>query len=97
MQVKVTIGKNTLTSQLSKKAKALDQVPGQAFTYFRAITPIKTGNARRNTSLSKTTIRADYNYASRLDAGSSRQAPNGMSKPTRAYVQKLTDSIMKRK
>lgn len=97
MKVTLTIGKNTITSRLTKKAQALAQVPNQAFTYFRAITPIKTGNARASTRLTGTTIRADYKYASRLDAGSSRQAPSGMSRPTRDYVQRLTNSIMKRK
>ena len=49
-------------------------------------TPIKTGNARRNWK--KTVRQKDFDvtnkvpYIERLEAGASRQAPQGMLKPT---------------
>lgn len=57
-----------------------------AYKFFRASTPIRSGNARRNTHLTQDTIQADYAYATRLDNGYSPQAPSGMSKPTDQYI-----------
>jgi hypothetical protein len=96
--ISVTVSvKNTITKDLQKKAAALAKVPQQAFTFFKAHTPIDTGNARSRTSLNKDTIHAAYPYAQRLDQGYSRQAPDGMSKPTEAYVQKTVDQIIRKK
>ncbi len=44
------------------------------------------GNARRNTTVDKGEIVADYAYASRLDNGYSRQSPGGMTRPTLAFI-----------
>lgn len=55
--------------------------------YFRAVTPIRSGNARRNTLRNKNEIEANYPYARRLDDGYSRQARDGMTKPTIAHMQ----------
>lgn len=57
-----------------------------AYTHFKKITPIDTGNARRKTDISGNEIRAAYPYAQRLDTGWSNQAPQGMSKPTTQYL-----------
>lgn len=63
----------------------------QAYQYFKSITPIDTGNARRRTKLINYKIVADYAYAFVLDLGrhmtkrgprGSKQAPKGMSTPT---------------
>lgn len=89
--------RDNITTNIKKKIAQLDAVPAQAFTFFKAHTPIKTGNARSRTVLKKDTIVAGYAYAQRLDDGYSRQAPDGMSRPTEAFVQKTTDKIMKRK
>jgi len=64
------------------------QVKQDAFDYFHDITPIRTGNARRNTSLTGNTIRARYPYAERLDTGYSKQAPDGMVNPTIDHIEK---------
>ena len=64
-----------------------DTLAKEAFRYFRAITPIRSGNARRNTFLSKNEIEANYPYARRLDDGYSSQARDGMTKPTIAHMQ----------
>lgn len=67
-----------------------------AYQSFRKYTPVKTGNAKRNTKKSGDSVVADYIYATRLDQGYSKQAPDGMTKPTiqdiRAYVNKKMGS-----
>jgi hypothetical protein len=63
--------KVTATSALAKIRK-LEQVPQSAidlgYKAFVEATPVKTGNARRNTTEVKKTIEADYPYAEPLDA-----------------------------
>jgi hypothetical protein len=65
----------------------------ETLTFFRKVTPIDKGNARRNTRLitnvpNKTTILADYPYAGRLNEGYSIQAPEGMTRPAITYIRK---------
>ena len=88
--------KDTITTSLTRIQKKLVNVPAKAYKYWLGITPIRTGNARSKTKLRKNTIHAGYNYASYLDEGSSAQAPKGMSLPTRAYVDKLVKSILRK-
>lgn len=79
------------TAQTFKQLAGLPaSVARSAHAYFVAITPKRTGNARRNTKLDKTTINANYTYASDLDDGKSKQAPQGMSEPT---IKKLTGFV----
>jgi hypothetical protein len=76
-----------------KQFQQLKEVPQRvaddAYKFFVAHTPIRKGNARRSTRLEQTTIVADYPYAERLDNGYSKQAPNGMSEPTQAEIERL--------
>jgi hypothetical protein len=95
--ISLKIGVDKISTNIKKKIAQLDAVPGQAYTFFKAHTPIRTGNARSRTTLKKDTIVAAYPYAQPLDDGRSRQAPDGMTKPTEAFVKKTTDAIMKRK
>ena len=95
--ISLKIGVDKISTSVKKKIAQLDAVPAQAYTFFKAHTPIKTGNARSRTTLKKDTIVAAYPYAQQLDDGRSRQAPDGMTKPTEAFVKKTTDQIMKRK
>jgi hypothetical protein len=95
--ISLKIGVDKISTNVKKKIAQLDKVPVQAYTFFKAHTPIRTGNARRRTVLKKDTIVAAYPYAQPLDDGRSRQAPDGMTKPTEAFVKKTTDKIMKRK
>jgi hypothetical protein len=95
--ISLKVGVDKISTNIKKKIAQLDAVPGQAYTFFKAHTPIRTGNARSRTVLKKDTIVAAYPYAQQLDNGRSPQAPEGMSKPTEAFVQKTTDAIMKRK
>ena len=68
-----------------------DQAWRAAGELFKSLTPVKSGNARRNTRVTDTEIHADYGYADRLDSGWSRQAPRGMSAETLKYFQQRID------
>jgi hypothetical protein len=85
INMKITLD-NTVKRQLQKDLKFLKNLPQDAYKFFVAQTPVKTGNARRSTDLVKDTIVADYPYAQRLDNGWSRQSPNGMVKPTERFI-----------
>jgi hypothetical protein len=86
-----------MTPSLRRITDALDKLPVEAHQVFKQETPIKTGNARKRTRLQGEVIKADYNYATELDAGKSRQAPEGMSKPTEQYITKRVNAIMRKK
>ena len=72
------------------------KITKQAFLEFRVRTPKRTGNARRKTRLQGNTIRAAYSYATQLDAGKSRQAPDGMSKPTERLITREIEKILRK-
>ena len=93
IQLKVTIDNRGTNAILASIQKQLDKLPAEAATYFRSITPIRTGNARSRTKLNKTTIEANYAYAQRLDDGYSRQAPKGMIDPTLKFIEKRVKEI----
>lgn len=78
--------KDNMTKSLDKIAKDIEGVPEAAYAYWRSITPIRSGNARRSTRLAGNEIQARYAYAEALDQGASRQAPRGMSEPTTQYL-----------
>lgn len=78
--------------EFNKLIKDLGDVPknvmGNAYKFFKAETPIRSGNARNNTKLkSKLEIHANYPYAGRLDDGWSRQSPKGMTAPTEDFIE----------
>lgn len=93
IQFKVEGDVKTTLSNLKTAMKQLQQLPADAYKYFTSITPIDTGNARRNTTLSGKTIHANYAYAERLDKGWSNQAKNGMTKPTEKFVKQRVKQI----
>lgn len=79
-----------LTPSVDNIQKDLDRIAKKAYDYWVKITPVDSGNARRKTTLENNrVINANYNYAVPLDKGSSKQAKNGMSKPTGRYVEQL--------
>ena len=100
---------NTLTKSLSRIKQKLQKLPQEAYQEFVKVTPIAKkngGNAKRNTKLKGSTIEANYGYAEVLDKGrhmtrrgmrGSKQAPQGMSKPTTAYIKKRLAQIVKGK
>lgn len=87
---------NTMTKSLQRMQRDLEQLPGKAYDYWVSITPIRSGRARRSTRLRDNTIQAQYPYATPLDAGSSRQAPQGMSKPTDQFIRRELTRIMRK-
>ncbi len=89
--------KDDMTPSLRRISAALTKLPTEAYDFFKEETPIKTGNAKRRTRLQGQVIKADYDYATELDAGRSRQAPEGMSKPTEQFITKRVNEIMRKK
>ena len=87
-------GVDNLTSNLKKIQRKLDKIPDEAYKVFVTNTPVRSGNARRNTKLKKETIEANYPYAQRLDDGYSKQSPKGMINPTIAFIRKRVKDIL---
>lgn len=95
MAIKQT--RNTISFSLKRIQKSVQEVPKQVFEYWKSITPIKSGNARRRTRLDRNqTINANYPYARRLDQGWSKQAPQGMSKPTDRLIRRIIKSKLRK-
>lgn len=87
-----------ITPSVKRINQHLEKVPKAALDFFVKTTPKRSGNARRKTKLvNKRTISADYSYARSLDKGSSKKAPEGMSKPTGKFIEALVGIIFKRK
>jgi hypothetical protein len=93
----VKLSTDKITPDLKRKQKQLATVPKLAFVEWQQHTPIRSGNARRRTYLKKEVIVTQYPYAQRLDEGYSNQAPDGMSKPVAAFLQRLVDRIMRKR
>lgn len=96
--IKFTVKSNFKSAQadIARVTKELKALPQQATEYFRSITPIRTGYARRNTKLQRPdTISADYDYAQRLDQGASTQAPDGMTQPTEQWIKRQLQRIQR--
>lgn len=86
IKFEVTWNVKTTLDKLKTTITEVKKIPQDAYNYFVSITPIDTGNARRSTSLRNTTIEANYPYAQRLDEGWSKQAKDGMTKPTGKFI-----------
>ena len=72
----------------------LAKYPQEAEAEYKSLTPVRSGNARRNTNLRGTDkIVANYPYAERLDNGYSKQAPRGMSIPFEKWVRQKVKQI----
>ena len=104
MSIQFDIKSNATTAlnKLKTIRAQLANVPSEAYQHFKNITPVDTGNARRNTSLQGRTIHARYDYAEVLDKGrhmtnsgmrGSKQAPKGMSKPTEQFIKNRVRQI----
>lgn len=79
--------KSDLAAHLTGVGKIPKQVIQDTYKYFVAVTPIRTGNARRSTRLSGMNIDLNYPYADKLDGGSSPQAPQGMSSEAEKFLE----------
>lgn len=64
---------------------------------FRRLTPVLSGNARRNTRYNdnRKEITAEYPYGAVLDEGYSKKAPNGMTSPTLTYFEQQLGRIVR--
>jgi len=82
-----------INRSLRKIQRDLKAYPAEALTEFKRLTPVRSGNARRKTTLRGTDIEADYPYAGRLDAGWSRQAPDGMIRPFGKWLERKVKQI----
>jgi hypothetical protein len=86
LKLKVNI-KSNINPTLKSMQKKIDKIPADAHKFFVKETPIRSGNARRNTTLkNKKEIVANYPYAKRLDEGYSKQSPEGMTQPTMDFI-----------
>lgn len=90
---------NNIINRLNKVLGTLNDsnLTDVAYKKFKDITPIRSGNAKRNTTKTNNSIEANYPYAEVLDKGrhmtsrgmrGSDQAPIGMTKPTIEHVRK---------
>ena len=86
---------NNIAPSITRLQSELDKIPSQAYPYFKKTTPIKTGNARRNTNLKGNTISGDYDYVNKLNDGYSKQAPGGMTDPTISEIRRLVRKVLK--
>jgi len=93
--ITITKSGDGISPGLARIQRELDQLPPGAARVWRDNTPVRTGNARRRTRLQGDVIRADYPYAVPLDRGSSRQAPQGMSRPTLAWLRARLNQIFR--
>ena len=95
---------SNIVDRLNKVLSTLNDknIAKEAFTKFKDVTPVKSGNAKKNTRLQGNTINADYVYANVLDKGrhmtrrgmrGSEQAPQGMTEPT---IQHIRDYVKQR-
>jgi hypothetical protein len=72
-----------------------DDLPKAAHKHFVDITPKRSGNAKRRTTLQSNKIVADYPYSQQLDQGASKQATKGMTEPTEQWIQQEVDRRLK--
>lgn len=88
-------GLTQIQTNLTKIRNKIDKVPDEAYKVFVSNTPVRSGNARRKTTLkNKETIEANYPYAQRLDEGYSKQSPKGMINPTIDFIRKRVKEIL---
>jgi hypothetical protein len=85
-----------ITPSITRIQRDLVKIPAGAHKTWVANTPVRTGNARRRTSLRGDTIRADYAYAVPLDQGRSPQSPQGMVRPTLRWLQTTLRRLMRK-
>lgn len=94
--MKLRLVRDLVTPSLNRIERNLNQIPKEAYDYFKDITPKASGNAKNKTRLQGNTINANYNYATELDKGRSRQAPKGMTKPTKEFINRLVRQGVKK-
>ena len=92
----VKVNLQQFNKQMSKALNALDGLPEFAQTEMKQNTPVRSGNARRNTNLQGNTVTADYPYAQRLEDNYSPQTRGrGIIEPTETAIQKEVNRRLK--
>ena len=81
------VGRAKIPSRVRNLERKIDKLKKDAAEFFKNTTPIRTGNARSKTKLDRDAIKANYHYATKLNEGYSRQAPDGMTNPTIEFIQ----------
>lgn len=96
--MKITVDLSGVKKAFADNRKLKSAVMDDAYQFFKKATPIRTGNARRNTYLASNRDRivGDYPYAQRLDEGYSNQAPDGMTGPTEDYINRRVTAYLNR-
>ena len=92
-KMSLKVNRKDMVKLQNKINKAIDISTEETYDFYKQKTPVKGGNARRNTKYKETSTKAvitgDYAYAGRLDAGYSKQAPKGMNKPSLKELEKI--------
>jgi len=92
----VKVDLTQFNKQMNQALHALDTLPEFAQSAMKSNTPIRSGNARRNTKLRGDTVTADYPYAERLENNWSPQTRGqGIIAPTEKDIQKEVDRRLK--
>ena len=92
----VKVNLTQFNRQMSKASNALDTLPEFAEKSMKSNTPIRSGNARRNTNLQGNKVVADYAYAQRLEDNWSPQTRGqGIIAPTEQEIQKEVNRRLK--
>ncbi len=104
--IRFTVDMKGVDSLFADAATVTRDLADDSYKFFVAQTPVRSGNARRNTQLasmkdsktglSKATIEGDYAYAQRLDDGYSQQAPNGMTALTERYIERRLNELVRK-
>ena len=82
--------------QINAAKQALDDLPEFAEKTMKEKTPVRSGNARRNTELQGNSVVANYPYAQRLEDNYSPQTRGqGIIAPTEREIQKEVDRRLK--
>ena len=97
---------DNITKMTRRIRTELRNYPQEAEKEFKSLTPIRTGNAVRNTNLvNSNEIHANYQYADVLDRGrhmtpkgmrGSLQAPRGMTQPFMVWAKKRLARIFRK-
>lgn len=81
------IGSSRISGRLRDLEGKIDKLIDDAAEVFHEVTPIRTGNAKSKTKRERNRIQANYDYATKLNEGYSKQAPKGMTEPTIKFIQ----------
>lgn len=96
--IRTRVSKKGFKSIHTEIVKAVSDMADDFYKEVKDETPVDTGTAKRSWKKKKgssmTTINNRQPYISELDDGSSRQAPNGMTKPA---IKKITSNWNKGK